>query len=52
MQNNDQQPKKTKARFTPAERAQIRQLLYYLAAIVVFVILAGLVMGVLLNHSN
>ena len=52
MPTKERQPEKAESRFTPAERAQLRQLLIYLAAIIVFVILASLVVGIMLNLSS
>ena len=51
MTGNKFQPETTKSRFTPSERAQIRQLLLYFVTMIAFVILASLVVGILLNHN-
>lgn len=39
-------------RFSAAERAQLRQMLLYLAGIVAFMLLALLILGLLLNFSS
>ncbi len=52
MQPTEPRPDDASNRFTPAERAQLRQLLIYLAAIVTFIILASLAVGLFLNLSN
>ncbi|MCY3835443.1 MAG: hypothetical protein OXF83_03270 [Anaerolineaceae bacterium] len=45
-------PRGKNPKLSPAERAQIRQLIQYLLAIILFVILTGLIVGVVLNLSN